>query len=80
MHIIRKVWKVLKRTGRKKPSIHWFVEKPLTNFLTFAKALQMAVKQTGYLPYEIVTDKFPRHNTPNKILTECLGSLGVKHI
>lgn len=49
------------------------------NKTSFAKALQMAVKQAGYLPYEIVTDKFPGHNTPeNKILIERLESLGVK--
>lgn len=28
------------------------------------EALKMAVKTAGYLPYEIVFDKFPGHNTP----------------
>lgn len=27
-------------------------------------ALKMAVEETGYLPYELVFDKFPGHNTP----------------
>ncbi|EKB60956.1 Mu transposase C-terminal domain-containing protein [Bergeyella zoohelcum] len=49
------------------------------NKTSFAKALQMAVKRAGYLPYEIVTDKFPGYNTPeNKALIERLESLGVK--
>ncbi|MDY3530292.1 transposase family protein [Riemerella anatipestifer] len=49
------------------------------NKTSFAKALQMAVKRAGYLPYEIVTDKFPGHNTPeNKVLIERLESLGVR--
>lgn len=49
------------------------------NKTSFAKALQMAVKQAGYLPYEIVTDKFPGHNTEeNKVLIKRLESLGVK--
>lgn len=49
------------------------------NKTSFARALQMAVKRAGYLPYEIVTDKFPGHNTPeNKALIERLETLGVK--
>ena len=27
-------------------------------------AIKMAVKETGYLPYEMIFDKFPGHNTP----------------
>ncbi len=27
-------------------------------------AIQMACKETGYLPYEMIFDKFPGHNTP----------------
>lgn len=49
------------------------------NKTSFAKALQMAVKRAGYLPYEIVTDKFPGHNTDeNQTLIKRLELLGVK--
>ena len=34
------------------------------NHLVYADAMKMAVQKTGYLPYEIVTDRFPGHNTP----------------
>lgn len=34
------------------------------NHIVYADAMKMAVQSTGYLPYEIVTDRFPGHNTP----------------
>lgn len=34
------------------------------NHIVYADAIKMAVQKTGYLPYEIVTDRFPGHNTP----------------
>lgn len=34
------------------------------NHMAYIDALKMAVQHAGYLPYEIVTDKFPGHNTP----------------
>lgn len=34
------------------------------NRRVYTDAIAMAVKKTGYLPYEIVTDRFPGHNTP----------------
>jgi hypothetical protein len=33
------------------------------NRWTYVNALAMAVKETGYLPYELVFDRFPGHNT-----------------
>lgn len=30
----------------------------------YEQALKMAVQNTGYLPFEIITDRFPGHNTP----------------
>lgn len=42
-------------------------------------ALKMAVKTAGYLPYEIVFDRFPGHNTPEmKSFLKNLEHLGVK--
>ena len=34
------------------------------NRWAYISALAMAVKETGYLPYELRMDKFPGHNTP----------------
>lgn len=34
------------------------------NRWVYHNAIAMAVKNTGYLPYEIITDRFPGHNTP----------------
>ncbi|WP_139420931.1 DDE-type integrase/transposase/recombinase [Chryseobacterium mulctrae] len=34
------------------------------NRRVYTDAIAMAVKKTGYLPFEIVTDRFPGHNTP----------------
>ncbi len=49
------------------------------NRWTYMQALQMAVETAGYLPYEIVFDKFPGHNTPEFIaFAEDLRSRGVK--
>ena len=48
------------------------------NHLVYADAMKMAVKNTGYLPYEIVTDRFPGHNTPQmEDLFARMESLGV---
>ncbi len=45
---------------------------------SFARAMKMAVQTAGYLPYELVTDKFPGHNTEQiKRLFERLEALGV---
>lgn len=42
------------------------------------EALRMAVQNTGYLPYEIIFDKYPGHNTPEaKSNVEMLEHLGV---
>ena len=42
-------------------------------------ALKMAVQNTGYLPYELVTDRFPGHNTDEvKRIMNGLKHLGVK--
>lgn len=42
------------------------------------EALKMAVKTAGYLPYEIVFDKFPGHNTPEaKTYLQELEQMGV---
>lgn len=49
------------------------------NRRVYTDALAMAVKNTGYLPYEIITDRFPGHNTPEVIeLLERMENLGVK--
>lgn len=49
------------------------------NRRVYTDALAMAVKNTGYLPYEIITDRFPGHNTPEVIeLLERMQDLGVK--
>ncbi|TAG31899.1 MAG: transposase [Sphingobacteriia bacterium] len=37
------------------------------NRWTVHNALKMAVEEAGYLPYEIVFDRFPGHNTPEMI-------------
>ncbi len=49
------------------------------NRWTYMQALQMAVETAGYLPYEIVFDRFPGHNTPEFIsFAEDLRNRGVK--
>ena len=48
------------------------------NHLVYADAMKMAVQKTGYLPYEIVTDRFPGHNTPQmEDLLARMEALGV---
>ncbi len=45
----------------------------------YINAIKMAVETSGYLPYELVTDKFPGHNTPRVIVfMETLQMMGVK--
>lgn len=42
-------------------------------------ALEMAVKNAGHLPYELVHDRFPGHNTAEwELLTKRVNHLGVK--
>ena len=42
-------------------------------------ALKMAVQNTGYLPYELVTDRFPGHNTDEvKRILNALKRMGTK--
>lgn len=49
------------------------------NRRVYTDAIAMAVKKTGYLPYEIITDRFPGHNTPEVMeLFERMEALGVK--
>lgn len=49
------------------------------NHVAYHQALKMAVENTGYLPYEIITDRFPGHNTPQMTdLFERMKALGVK--
>lgn len=49
------------------------------NRRVYTDAFAMAVKNTGYLPYEIITDRFPGHNTPEVMeLFERMENLGVK--
>lgn len=49
------------------------------NRRVYTDAIAMAVKKTGYLPYEIITDRFPGHNTPEvEELFGRLEALGVK--
>ncbi len=41
-------------------------------------AIEMACKETGYLPYEMIFDKFPGHNTPEGIeFLNTLNKFGV---
>lgn len=48
------------------------------NHASFARAMKMAVQTAGYLPYELVTDRFPGHNTDQiKRMFERLEALGV---
>lgn len=45
---------------------------------SFARAMKMAVQTAGYLPYELVTDRFPGHNTDQiKRLFERMEAMGV---
>lgn len=45
----------------------------------YVHALKMAVTEAGYLPYELVHDRFPGHNTPEwKIMQSRLSREGVK--
>lgn len=49
------------------------------NRRVYTDAIAMAVKNTGYLPYEIITDRFPGHNTTEvEELFARLEALGVK--
>ncbi len=49
------------------------------NHAMIANALKMAVTTAGYLPYEIVMDRYPGHNKPEGIaLRETLETMGVK--
>lgn len=49
------------------------------NRWAYMDALMNAVKNTGYLPYEIVTDKFPGHNTEEvQKMFEKITNLGCK--
>ena len=49
------------------------------NHMVYADAMKMAVQTTGYLPYEIVTDRFPGHNTEQmKDLFARMESMGTK--
>lgn len=48
------------------------------NHIVYADAIKMAVQKTGHLPYEIVTDRFPGHNTEQmKDLFARMEALGV---
>jgi len=45
----------------------------------YMSALKMAIEQAGYLPYELVLDRFPGHNTPEwQRVQATLEALGVK--
>ncbi len=45
----------------------------------YMAALGMAVKQTGYLPYQIIFDRFPGHNSDEfKEFIELIEKMGVK--
>ena len=47
------------------------------NHVVYLEAMKMAVQNTGYLPYEWVTDRFPGHNKPEMLeFFERLESLG----
>lgn len=49
------------------------------NRWTYIQALKMAVEEAGYLPYEIVFDRFPGHNTEEaKAFFEDLENRGVR--
>ncbi len=49
------------------------------SFLMYFNAIKMAVKSSGYLPYELVTDKFPGHNKAESVaLIDTLKFYGVK--
>lgn len=49
------------------------------NRWTYIQALKMATEEAGYLPYEIVFDRFPGHNTEEaKAFFEDLQNRGVK--
>lgn len=49
------------------------------NRYVYANAIKMAVESTGYLPYELVYDRFPGHNT-KEIMTlfSTMETMGVK--
>lgn len=45
----------------------------------YVNALKMAVVTTGYLPYELITDRFPGHNTPEWMaIEERIEAMGTK--
>ncbi len=49
------------------------------NYIMYHNALKLAVQEAGYLPYELVADKFPGHNKPEGIqLRETFQFMGVK--
>lgn len=49
------------------------------NHLMFARAMKMACETAGYLPYELVTDRFPGHNSEaGKNMIERLETMGVQ--
>ncbi|WP_312395649.1 transposase [Chryseobacterium sp.] len=49
------------------------------NRMVYSNAIAMAVQKTGYLPYEILTDRFPGHNTAEiQELFSRLEDLGVR--
>jgi hypothetical protein len=49
------------------------------NRWSVVNAIKMAVENTGYLPYELVADRFPGHNTDEvKRLVSHLKAMGVK--
>jgi hypothetical protein len=49
------------------------------NHIMYHNALKMAVENAGYLPYELVLDKYPGHNLPGAVeMRETLKLMGVK--
>ena len=49
------------------------------NRWSVVNAIKMAVENTGYLPFELVADRFPGHNTDEvKLLITHLKAMGVK--
>ena len=49
------------------------------NRYVYANALKMAIENTQYLPYELIVDRFPGHNTNEiKTLFSHMEALGVK--
>jgi len=49
------------------------------NHAVYHQAMKMAVENAGYLPYELITDRFPGHNTPQlKDLFTRMETLGVR--